>query len=253
MGMNVIGNYQCIIIKMHMEDASRDYLSFALLKHHAYYSRGFSWYWQDHIFMNYPFTKLSNVQCIYQKIQMTFIKYVAKVPTMVCFQHVRAILVIVYPHGGRRHQPKFEEPLTHSAVRAPSARLVACVRFMEVATHRKAPANSGNKAQNSEGELELITLDSNYETNCLNQFWLQQWWQLHMYIYSVYTMYSTTLWSCPSLEIPSQNAACFSHHKDALNLSRGSRHCLGQAGWTWFGLRRYFQATSFFFVAITCS
>lgn len=28
MGMNVIRNYQCIIIKMHMEDVSRDYLSF---------------------------------------------------------------------------------------------------------------------------------------------------------------------------------------------------------------------------------
>ena len=37
--------------------------------------------------------------------------------------------------------------------------------------------------------LELITLDSNSETNCLNQFWLQQWWQLHiLHIYTVSTI-----------------------------------------------------------------
>ena len=108
------------------------YLSFELLKHHAYYSRGYSWYWQDHkSIYELPLHQTLQRPMHLQKIQMTFIKFVAKVPTMVCFQHVRAILVIVYPHGGRRHQPKFEEPLTHSAVRAPSARLVACVRFME--------------------------------------------------------------------------------------------------------------------------
>lgn len=35
MGMNVIRNYQCIIIKMHMEDVSRDHLSFTHIIHVA--------------------------------------------------------------------------------------------------------------------------------------------------------------------------------------------------------------------------
>ena len=165
--------------------------SFELLKHHAYHSRGYSWYWQDHkSIYELPLHQTLQRPMHLPKDTNDFYKVCCKcenglLPTCPC---------------------DTRDSISTWRQEAPAKVWGAVDTFRSTCTFSTFSGlralHGGNQAKNWEGEgvcvcerliwqpmLELITLDSNSETNCLNQFWLQQWWQLHiLYIYTVSTI-----------------------------------------------------------------
>lgn len=222
-GMNVNQNYRCIIVKMQMEDFSRDYLSFELLKHHAY-SHGYSWYWQDHTYLWTTPSPNSPTSNAFIKDTNDFYKVYCKgtsnglLPTCPCNTRDSTSVFMKWYISTRRQE-------------APAKVWVAVDTFRSTCTFStfrglRAVHGGGNPWQPM---LERITLGSNYETNCLNQFWIQS-------IYYVqYNSLKLSITGDPKskrrLLFTSQRCPQPESRQHLLRWSCSFElHCLGQAG-----------------------